>query len=162
MATAHARSQRRAHRLRAPRVFKPTPFPRQEETFPEQPRYSPNCESHYKERRSGNGPPPDPVRDKPRRSGRGRIPQGLPSVVPQGLPSVVPQGLPSVVAQTAQPSLGFGFSAGSAAARCTGARWKWAHLCSLKRSRTATTARLSSSASGYRVVPCAAGGWIRP
>ena len=80
----------------------------------------------------------DPVRDKPRRSGRGRI------------------------ARTAQPFLGFGFSVGSAAARCTGARWKSAHRRSLKRSRRATTARLSSSASGYRAALCAAGDWRRP
>src|SRR5690625_2448858 len=79
----------------------------------------------------------DPVRDKPRRSGRGRI------------------------ARTAQPSLSLGFSVEFAAARCTGARWKSARRRSLKRNRTATTARLSSSASGCRAVPCAAGDWRR-
>ncbi|KXS54995.1 MAG: hypothetical protein AWU57_591 [Marinobacter sp. T13-3] len=79
----------------------------------------------------------DPVRDKPRRSGRGRI------------------------ARTAQPSLSLGFSVGFAAARCTGARWKSARRRSLKRNRTATTARLSSSASGCRAVPSAAGDWRR-
>src|SRR5690625_4562015 len=80
---------------------------------------------------------PDPVRDKPRRSGRGRI------------------------ARTAQPSLSLGFSVGFAAARCTGERWKSARRRSLKRNRTAITARLSSSASGCRAVPCAAGDWRR-
>lgn len=79
----------------------------------------------------------DPVRDKPRRSGRGRI------------------------ARTAQPSLSLGFSVGFAAARCTGERWKSARRRSLKRNRTATTARLSSSASGCRAVPSAAGDWRR-
>lgn len=79
----------------------------------------------------------DPVRDKPRRSGRGRI------------------------ARTAQPSLSLGFSVGFAAARCTGARWKSARRRSLKRNRTATTARLSSSASGCQAVPSAAGDWRR-
>src|SRR5690625_1978873 len=92
----------------------------------------------YDENRAVNGIiSGDPVRDKPRRSGRGRI------------------------ARTAQPSLFLGFSVEFAAARCTGARWKSARRRSLKRNRTATTARLSSSASGCRAVPCAAGDWRR-
>lgn len=78
----------------------------------------------------------DPVRDKPRRSGRGRI------------------------ARTAQPSLGF--SAGSAAVRCIGERWRLAHPHSLKRSRTATTAHPSSSAFGCLAAPFAVGGLRHP
>ena len=79
----------------------------------------------------------DPWRDKPRRSGRGRI------------------------ARTAQPSLGF--SAVSAAAQCSiAARWKWEHRRSLRRSRTATKGCPSNNASRCRAVPCATGGWRRP
>jgi len=75
----------------------------------------------------------DPMRDKPRRSGRGRI------------------------ARTAKASLGF--SAVAAAARCTGARWRSAHRRRMRRSRTATTVRLSSSVSGCPGALCAAGDW---
>lgn len=78
----------------------------------------------------------DPGRGKPRRSGRGRI------------------------ARTAKPSLVF--SGVSAAARCTGARWRSAPRRSLLRSRTATRVRPSSSVFRCRAAPGAASGWRRP
>ena len=67
----------------------------------------------------------DPVRGKPRRSGRGRI------------------------ARTPQASFA-ALSVAFAVARCAGARWKPVRHRRMRRSRTATTERLSSSVSGCR------------
>lgn len=49
---------------------------------------------------------------------------------------------------------------GGGAVRCIVSRWRLAHRRRMRRSRTETTARPSSSVSRYRTFPYAAGDWI--
>lgn len=53
-----------------------------------------------------------------------------------------------------------GINGGGETVRCTVSRWRLAHRRRMRRSRTETTARPSSSVSRYRTFPYAAGDWI--